>query len=116
MPERYDKVNLNEAKAGLADDITQKAMLARPLPEWRPILAQECQVYVLGENYIGKRFDQINYRYCEKYEAEEIVTNNIYALLRTKYFPKASELTDDRIKEIVNSFTANLMTTLLKVS
>ena len=109
-------VDIQKASADIDLDVKTKAMLARPLPEWRPVLAQECQVYVLGENYIGKRFDQINYRYCEKYEAEEIVTNNIYALLRTKYFPKASELTDDRIKEIVNSFTANLMTTLLKVS
>lgn len=116
MPERYDKVNLNEAKAGLADDITQKAMLARPLPEWRPILAQECQVYVLGENYIGKRFDQINFKYCEEYEAQEIVTNNIYALLRTKYFKKPSEESDQRIQEIVKSFNLNLMTTLMKVS
>lgn len=98
------------------DAVDTSALLARPLPLWRPVLANECDVYVFGENYIGKRFDQINYKYCEKNEAKEILVDNLYALLRYKYFPKTSEEIDKRISDIVNSFTANLKTTLKKVS
>lgn len=92
------------------------ALITRSLPEWRPILAKECQVYVFGETYLAKRFDQIHYKFCEKDEAKEILIDNLYALLRFKYFPKCSEEIDSRIEQIVRSFTVNLKTTLLKVS
>lgn len=101
---------------GLADKIDTAALIARPLPEWRPVLSQECQVYVFGENYLAKRFDQINYKFCEKNEAKEILVDNLYALLRYKYFPKSSEEIDERINKIVSSFIANLKTTLQRVS
>lgn len=100
----------------LMNKVDTTALLARPLPDWRPALSRECQVYVFGENYLAKRFDQINYKFCEKNEAKEILVDNLYALLRYKYFPITSEEIDDRITKIVNSFTANLKTTLRKVS
>lgn len=102
--------------AKIANEMEMKAYLAKPLPEWRTILARECQVYVLGENYIAKRFDQINFKYVEEKEAIQIVANNIYALLRTKYFPRQTEEIDDKIRDIVSNFTRNIMTTLIKVS
>ena len=111
-----NNVDITQKSKDMQNSIQLKMMLTKPLPEWRPILALECQVYVLGENYIGKRFDQINYKYCDETEAIQIVTNNIYALLRHKYFPRASEEADERIQKIVKSFTANLATTLMKVS
>ena len=92
------------------------ALMSRPLSAWRPLLARECQVYVFGETYLAKRFDQIHYKFCDKNEAKEVVVDNVYALLRFKYFPKISEEIDDRIKKIVDSFTSNLKTTLRKVS
>lgn len=102
------------------DDLTKKldttALLETSLTDWRPILAQECQVYVMGENYIAKRFDAINYKFCEKTEAKEVLIDNLYALLRYKYFPKSSEEIDERIQKIVQSFTINLKSTLKKVS
>lgn len=100
----------------LLDSVDTAALVARPLSDWRPILSQECQVYVFNENYLAKRFDQIHYKFCEKNEAKEILVDNLYALLRYKYFPKTSEEIDDRINKIVSSFTANLKTTLIKVS
>lgn len=100
----------------LINKVDTETLMLRPLSDWRPILAEEVQVYVFGENYLGKRFDQINYKFCEKNEAKEIIVDNLYALLRYKYFPKASEDIDERIKDIVSSFTANLKTTLKKVS
>lgn len=91
-------------------------LLNRSLIEWRPILTEECQVYVFGENYIAKRFDSICYKFCSKDEADEILIDNLYALLRFKYFPKLTEEIDDRIKDIISSFTRNLKTSLKKVS
>lgn len=100
----------------VVDAVGTSALMARSLTEWRPVLAAECQVYVFGENYLAKRFDQINFKFCEKQEAKEILIDNLYALLRYKYFTKLSDEVDDRINKIVISFTANLKTTLLKVS
>ena len=97
-------------------NVDTAALLARPLSDWRAVLSKECQVYVFGETYLAKRFDQINYKFCEKNEAKEILIDNLYALLRYKYFPKVSEEIDERIQKIVSSFTANLKTTLRKVS
>lgn len=104
--------NIND----LADSVDSATSLNISLSNWRNLLSQECQVYVFGENYIAKRFDQINYKFCEKLEAKEILIDNLYALLRYKYFPKQTETVDDRIQEIVNSFTINLKSTLKKVS
>nr|DAG04001.1 MAG TPA: DNA primase [Myoviridae sp. ctbEa13] len=100
----------------LLEAVDTTALVARPLSDWRPILTEECQVYVFGENYIAKRFDQINYKFCQKETAREILIDNLYALLRFKYFPQTSEEIDDRIDKIVRSFTANLKTTLKRVS
>lgn len=100
----------------LLEAVDTTALVARPLSDWRPILTEECQVYVFEENYIAKRFDQINYKFCQKETAKEILIDNLYALLRFKYFPQTSEEIDDRIDKIVRSFTANLKTTLKRVS
>lgn len=96
--------------------VNTSALIERSLTDWRPVLAKECQVYVFGENYLAKRFDQINYKFCEVDEAKEVVIDNLYALLRFKYFPKLSDEVERRIQEIVKSFTVNLKTTLVKVS
>ena len=100
----------------LNKEIDTQTLLNRPLTDWWPTLSKECQVYVLGENYLAKRFDQINYKFCEKNEAKEILIDNLYALLRFKYFPKINETIDDRISRIISSFTTNLKTSLLRVS
>lgn len=100
----------------LIQNVDNTTLLKRGLSEWRPLLAEECQVYVFGEGYLAKRFDQINFKFCSKNEAKDILVDNLYALLRFKYFKIQNEEVDDRINEIVKSFTANLKTTLKKVS
>ena len=100
----------------LIDKVDIEALLSRSLIEWRPLLTEECQVYVFGENFLAKRFDSICYKFCEKNEARDILIDNLYALLRYKYFPKLTEEIDNRIQEIINSFTRNLKTSLKKVS
>ena len=63
-----------------------------------------------------KRFDQINYTFSEVNGAREVVVDNLYALLRYKYFPISDDEVEKRIGEIIKSFTVNLKTTLIKVS
>ena len=99
----------------VAAQVQQKALMDRDLCTWRSILAQECQVFVCGENYIAKRFDAINYAFCDKDTAKDILVDNLYAILRFKYFTKISDETDDYINDVIKSFTSNLKTTLIKV-
>lgn len=100
----------------LTNKIDTASLIKKSLVDWRPILSKECQVFVFEDGYIAKRFDQINFKLCTKDEAKEILIDNLYALLRYKYFPQPSEDVDERIKEIISSFVANLKTTLKKVS
>lgn len=100
----------------LIQNVDNTTLLKRGLSDWRPLLAEECQVYVFGEGYLAKRFDQINFKFCSKNEAKDILVDNLYALLRFKYFKIQNEEVDERINDIVKSFTANLKTTLKKVS
>ncbi len=100
----------------LIKNVDTKMLMDLDVTDWRPILAKECQVFVMGENYIAKRFDQINFKFCDKDTAREILVDNLYSLLRYKYFPKASSSTDEKIKEIIDSFVLNLKTTLKKVT
>ena len=107
----------NKSKVNdLINKVNTDALMSRSLSDWRPVLIDEVCVYVFGENYLAKRFDSINYKFCDKDEAKEILIDNLYALLRYKYFTKATEEIDDKINDIVNSFTKNLKTTLKKVS
>lgn len=100
----------------IKNSVDTSILMSRPLTDWRPLLADECQVYVFGENYLAKRFDQINYQFCSKQTAKEILIDNLYALLRFKYFHEMTDKIDERINDIVNSFAFNLKTTLKKVS
>lgn len=100
----------------LIQAIDTASLMKLSLSDWRPLLSKECQVYVFNEAYLAKRFDQINYKFVGKNEAKEILIDNLYALLRFKYFTKPSEEVDERIKDIVFSFSTNLKTTLKKVS
>lgn len=114
MPE--DIKNVKDKVKETSDKITTSALITRSMSEWRKILAQEVQVYTCGATYFGKRFNEINYNFYDKDGAKEVVIDNLYALLRYKYFPSLSDEIDKRIKDIVDSFTQNLKTTLMKVS
>lgn len=103
-------------KNDLVNKIDTDVLMMRSLSDWRPILSEECQVFSFNNNYIAKRFDQINYQFCTKDEAKEILIDNLYSLLRFKYFPILTEEVDDRINKIITSFTTNLKTSLKRVS
>lgn len=110
-----EETSIKDKIADVLKTVETKSIMAMSISEWRPILAEECQVYVCGENYLAKRFDHINYEFCAKETAEEILKDNLYALLRFKYFTKTSDEVDKRIKDIVTSFLGNIKTSLIKV-
>lgn len=107
---------MKKAVEEMIKKIDTETLMDKPASAWREILAKEVHVYVFGEIYIAKRFDQINYVFCDRITAKEIVIDNLYALLRFKYFTKVSDEVDDKIAKIVNNFTQNLKTSLKKVS
>ena len=115
MPE-VSKESIKTKLNNIADGITTNMYDQFSLVDWWPILARECQVYVHNESYIAKRFDQINFNFCTKDTAKEILIDNLYALLRNKYFPKATDEIQDKIDKIIKSFTTNLKTVLIRVS
>jgi hypothetical protein len=88
----------------------------KPFAWWHEQLSIECEVYVYGEAYLAKRFDHIQYSFVDKDVAKEILVDNLYALLRFKYFENRDDDVDSRIKQIIQSFTDNLKTTLLRVA
>ena len=111
-----DVNNIEKKVEEIGKSVTTGALITRSMHEWRKILAQEVQVYTCGATYFGKRFNEINYNFYDKEGAKEVVIDNLYALLRYKYFPSLSDDVDKRISEIVSSFVQNLKTTLIKVS
>lgn len=101
------------------DDVIKNVNTAKymqmSLFDWRVMLSEECQVYVCKDSYLAKRFDQINYQTCGVKEATEILKDNLFALLRYKYFPRATDEVEQKIQDIVKAFTVNIKTTLIRV-
>lgn len=95
---------------------TNSAYLDKPFAWWHKELSLDCGVYVYGEAYLAKRFDHIQYVFTDKDIAKEILVDNLYALLRFKYFTFRTDEIDTRIKQIIQSFTDNLKTTLQRVA
>lgn len=98
-------------------NIDQQVLLARPISEWIAILSNECQVYQIdGGGYIAKRFSQINYSFCDLKTAEEMLIDNVHAILRNKYFTILNDETLDKIQSIVQKMTVNLTSVLRTVT
>ena len=101
----------------IASTIDQQALLGRPITDWLPILADECQVYQLDNGgYIGKSFSQINYRFCDAKTATEMLIDNLHSILRNKYFTVLTDEVFDRIAQIVARMTSNLRSTLKTIT
>lgn len=97
--------------------IESKTNMERPLSQWCEILADECGVYQLENGgYLAKRFSQIQSRFCGEEDAVQILTDNLHAILRAKYFPVLSDEILKKIVEIVNAMKVNLTSTLRTVT
>lgn len=96
--------------------IEDKVFMERSCTDWINNLRDECQVYTYKEAYLAKNFNSINYKFCDEKRAIEILKNNLYALLKYKYFHVISDEVMDKIKDIVTLFTQNIKTSLVNVS
>lgn len=110
------KIELNNQDNELNFKIDQAQYQKLSMRDWRVLLANEVDVYVYNNSYIAKRFDDIQYEFCSLKEAQEILEDNIYALLKYKYFPLQNDNIDKLITKIVKSFNENIKTTLIKIS
>lgn len=88
----------------------------RSMSDWRQILTKECQVYVYEQQYLGKRFDQVHYKYMGVDEAKEVLIDNLYAILLYKYFPKINDEIYNKIDAIVKAMSRNIKTFLTRIS
>lgn len=106
----------DENNTSLSQKIDQSYYMNFTMKDWRELLSREVNVYVYNNSYVAKRFDSINYEFCGVKEATEILQDNLYALLKYKYFPYQDDNIDKLINKIVKTFTENLKTTLIKIS
>lgn len=108
---------MSKTLSEISSTLDQQALLGRPLTEWLPILAEECQVYQLENGgFLAKRFSQINFSFCDDKTASSILVDNLHALLRNKYFKILTDETFDRISTIVNKMTLNLSAVLKMIT
>lgn len=107
---------LEKALESVKSKVDTNNYLEIPTSKWKDILVKECNVYALGQEYIAKRFNQINFEYCSVDDAKDILIDNVYALLRYKYFTKETEETADKIEEIVKAIQTNIKTILINVT
>lgn len=101
----------------IKENVDQKMLMTRSLADWQPILSRECQVYRFENgSYLAKHFSQIQYTICDCTTATNILIDNLYALLRNKYFSPLTDEALERINQIIKSFTVNLTDVLLHVT
>ena len=109
-----DNIDVNFNK--LIDSVNTEQYLDMSLATWRARLAQEVGCYVCDDQYLCRKFDQINFNFCTLSEAEEIVRDNVYCLLRYKYLTHKTDDVEKRINDIVRNFCANIKTSLLRTT
>lgn len=107
--------NIEERIDEISGSALRKKLIEIPLSEWAVKVADEVSVYRLGEQYIAKSFDEIPYRLCSKEKAQDILEENLDALLTFKYFPKATDEETDRIREIKKYCVNRIASSLIKV-
>ena len=101
----------------IASTIDQQALLGRPITDWLPILAEDCQVYQLDNGgFLAKQFSQINFNFCDEKTATEILVDNLHSILRNKYFKVLTDEAFDRISQIVSKMTMNLRAVLKTIT
>lgn len=100
----------------LEGKVDQSYYLKYSMENWRKVLANEVDAYVYQNSYLIKRFDSIAYEFYDLKTAREVIEDNLYMLLRYKYFILQDDQVDKVIEKIVRNFLENLKTTLIKVT
>lgn len=104
---------MSKSVSDIINAVDQNAMLVRPLADWHNVLAADCQVYQLDNGgFLAKNFSQINYKFCDADTAKQVLIDNLFSILKNKYFPLTSDETLERTSKIVSSMTQNLRSVL----
>lgn len=97
------------------NNIGRGELLSRQLSEWSNILKKEWGVYLLDDQFLCRKLDQINYRLTDSDKAKEILMNNLDILLTYKYFPNPNDEEIQRISEIKKYYSNRIATAVLSV-
>ena len=103
-------------KNELLDNLDKSKLMDLSLTDWHTRLKEECQVYCCEGGYLGKRLDEINYKFCGFEEAKQLIIDNCYIILLHKYIRHPNDEQLEKITKIVNSFVVNLQSKLIKIS
>lgn len=107
---------MSDSLKSISEKLDTEKLLVRALHEWQPVLANDINVFSCEHGFLAKRFNEINFQFCAEKEAQQIVKDNLYAILRYKYFTVRSDDIDERIDRIIGSFCRNLATTLPRIT
>lgn len=107
---------ISDGLKSISEKLDTEKLLARALHEWQPVLANDINVFSCEHGFLAKRFNEINFQFCAEKEAQQIVKDNLFAILRYKYFTVRSDDIDERIDRIIGSFCRNLATTLPRIT
>ena len=96
------------------DAIAEKRALQNvTLLQWAEILSNSCNVYRLGEQYLAKSFDSVEYKLCSEDTARDILLRNIDVLLYYHYFPRSSDEESRRVEDI-KAFCSKRIASMVK--
>ncbi len=103
-------------KEDLLNNLDKSKLMDLSLTDWHTRLKEECQVYCCEGGYLGKKLDEINYKFCGVDEAKQLIIDNCYIILLHKYIKHPNDEQLEKITKIINSFVVNLQSRLTKIS
>lgn len=103
-------------KEDLLSNLDKSKLMDLSLTDWHTRLKEECQVYCCEGGYLGKKLDEINYKFCGVDEAKQLIIDNCYIILLHKYIRHPNDEQLEKITKIINSFVVNLQSRLTKIS
>ena len=111
------KESSGPVKVGISDSLDaiaeKRALQNVTLLQWAEILSNSCNVYRLGEQYLAKSFDSVEYKLCSEDTARDILLRNIDVLLYYHYFPRSSDEESRRVEDI-KAFCSKRIASMVK--
>lgn len=93
---------MSKTISDIALSVDQQVLISRPLADWLPILADDCQVYQIDNGgFLAKRFSQINFSFVISKLRQRYSSTIFMRLLRNKYFVILTDEALDRTIQIV---------------
>ena len=105
----------NEEKIELK--LNANELLERESVEWLEVAKLECGVFACNGQFLAKKFNEINFRFCGEKEAQEVFKNNFAFILQHKYFngSRSDEILH-YIKDVVNDLSNMLENNIINIT